>query len=419
MFETIRNAWKVEDLRKKILYTLLMLFIYRLGTYVPIPGINVEFIASQVEQYGLLGFMDIMNGGALNRFTIFAMGISPYINASIIMQLLTVAIPKLEAMQKEGEDGRKKIVQITRYVTVGIGFIMAVGLIVGMGPEAVKNANPFTYITIGLAMAAGTSLTMWIGERITEKGVGNGISLLIFVSIISRLPTLVVAAIQTAFDSASNLLIYPMYIIGALLIVAAVVFVDQAERRIPIQYGKRMVGRRMYGGQSTYMPLKVNSSGVLPLIFASSFITFPGLIAEFWKGSGFYTFINTYFSMSSPIYIFLNMLLILFFTYFYTSISFNPIEMSKNLQQNGGFVPGIRPGKPTSDFLMRTSSRITLFGAVFLAILATIPTVILVMSGSRSPIGATSILIVVSVALETTNQIRSQMLMRHYKGFLE
>ena len=418
MFQTVHNALKIPDLRRKIVYTLLMLLVYRIGGFVPIAGVNSAYIAQQVQNFSLLGFIDLLSGGNMEKFTIFAMGIQPYINASIIMQLLTVAIPKLEAMQKEGEDGRKKIAQITRYVTIVIGIIMAVGIILGLGPEAVTSASVWNYISIGLSMAAGTAFTMWLGERINENGIGNGISLIIFIGIISRIPTIVANAVGSLTVNFATIWQWPLWIAGLVLLVAAVVFVDQGERRIPVRYAQRVVGRRMLGGQSTHLPLKVNSTGVLPLIFASSILQFPGIIGQFIPNTGYAKWVDANLGSSGVLFVVLQFLLILFFTYFYMTITFNPIEIAKNLQQNGGFIPGIRPGHPTSEFIQRTTNRITLFGALFLSVLATIPTIILILTGNATPLGATSVLIVVSVALETTRQIESQMVMRHYEGFL-
>ena len=422
MLETFRNAWKVEDLRKKIIYTLIMLLIYRVGSIIPIPGVNVEYISQKVNNISLLGMLDFINGQNFSNFTIFAMGISPYITSSIIMQLLCVAIPALERLQKEGEEGRKKIAQITRVVTIALGCIMAIGIIVGLGSGAMyrgAEANFLDYLLVFLSLAAGTALTMWIGEHITENGVGNGISLLIFVGIIDSFPGEVYTGIQSVIAKPVTAWFIPLVIVGILVLVVGIVFVDGGQRRIPVQYAKRMVGRKMYGGQSTYIPLKVNSSGVMPLIFAISIIQFPGLIAQFWPTSAFALWYGKWFSTSSWLYMLVYALLILGFTYFYTMISFNPVEMSKNLQQNGGFVPGIRPGKPTADYLTRISNRITLFGAIFLAVIAVIPSAILAIAGVRAPFTASGILIVVSVALETTQQLEAQMMMRHYKGFMK
>ena len=422
MLETFRNAWKVEDLRKRIIYTLVMLLIYRVGSVIPTPGVNVDYIAQQVSNISMLGMLDFINGQNFSNFTIFAMGISPYITSSIIMQLLTIAIPALERLQKEGEEGRKKIAEITRVVTIALGCIMAIGIILGFGSGAMargEDANFLDYALVFLTLAAGTALTMWIGERITQNGVGNGISLLIFVGIIASFPGQVYTGIQSVILNPMSAWAIPVVIVGIIVLVVGIVFVDSGQRRIPVQYAKRMVGRKMYGGQSTHIPMKVNSTGVMPLIFAISIIQFPGLIAQFWPTSGFALWYGRWFNASSWVYMVVYALLILFFTYFYTSISFNPTEMSKNLQQNGGFIPGIRPGKPTADYLSRISNRITLFGAIFLALIATIPSAILALPGNSAPFTATGILIVVSVAMETTQQLEAQMMMRHYKGFMK
>jgi preprotein translocase subunit SecY len=422
VLETFRNAWKVEDLRKRIIYTLVMLLIYRVGSVIPTPGVNVDYIAQQVSNISMLGMLDFINGQNFSNFTIFAMGISPYITSSIIMQLLTIAIPALERLQKEGEEGRKKIAEITRVVTIALGCVMAIGIILGFGSGAMArgaDANFLDYALVFLTLAAGTALTMWIGEHITQNGVGNGISLLIFVGIIASFPGQVYTGIQSVVLNPMSAWSIPLVIVGIIVLVVGIVFVDSGTRRIPVQYAKRMVGRKMYGGQSTHIPMKVNSTGVMPLIFAISIIQFPGLIAQFWPTSAFALWYGKWFSASSWVYMVVYALLILFFTYFYTSISFNPVEMSKNLQQNGGFIPGIRPGKPTSDYLARISNRITLFGAIFLALIATIPSAILALTGNSAPFTATGILIVVSVAMETTQQLEAQMMMRHYKGFMK
>ena len=422
MLETFRNAWKVEELRKKIIYTLIMLLIYRVGSVIPTPGVNVEYIAQQVNNVSMLGMLDFINGQNFSNFTIFAMGISPYITSSIIMQLLCVAIPALENLQKEGEEGRKKIAQITRLVTIALGCIMAIGIIVGLGSGAMARgaeANFLDYLLVFLSLAAGTALTMWIGERITENGVGNGISLLIFVGIIASFPGQVYTGIMSVIQNPMSFWTIPLVLIGIALLVVGIVFVDKGQRRIPVQYAKRMVGRKMYGGQSTHIPIKVNSSGVMPLIFAMSIIQFPGMIAQFWPTSGFAMWYGKMFAPTSWLYLIVYGLLIVGFTYFYSMITFNPIEMSKNLQQNGGFIPGIRPGKPTSEHLARISNRITLFGALFLAIIAVVPSAFLGMAGIATGFTANGILIVVSVALETTSQLETQMMMRHYKGFMK
>ncbi len=421
MFETIRNAWKVKDLRKKILYTLVMLLVYRLAGVIPVAGIDTAKVASTMQNFSLLNFMAAMTGNQFSQMTIMAMGITPYINASIIMQLLTVAIPYLENLQKEGEEGRKKIAQYTRYATVILGFIQAVGLVVGMGAMKSETfGSPFiTSCVIGISMAAGTALAMWIGERITQNGVGNGISLLIFAGIIASLFTWAVSGITALVTdfSIKTLLIAIVLILGVLVMVTAVTFVSMGERRIPVAYAKRVVGRKMYGGQSTHIPLKVNSGGVLPLIFAYSIIQFPGTIMGFWSSSKIAQWWNNSFMYSGWYQLVLAVLIILF-AYFYSSISFNPVDIAKNVQQNGGTIPGIRQGKPTVDYLARTSHRLILFEGIFLALLATIPTMISLWGGINLPFAASSVLIAVSVSLETMKQIESEMLMRHYKGFL-
>ena len=420
MFETLKNAWKIADLRKKILYTLGMLLIYRMLCFIPTPGVETTKIADALNMYPLLGFINQMTGADLSNYSIMAMGITPYINASIIMQLLTVAIPKLEELNKQGEEGRKKIAQITRYVTVGLGFLQAVSLTAAL--KANTYGGPLGLLTIGFCLAAGTALAMWIGERITENGVGNGISLLIFAGIISNLATFVSGSVydlfggyavgQTVKQLVSSIVVFLVLIVG-------VVFVDLGERRIPVQYAKRVVGRKMYGGQSTHIPLKINASGVLPLIFASAIMQFPGTILAFFQNSGAYAWWNEHVSATSWGYQLIFALMILGFTFFYSSISFNPVEISKNMQQNGGMIPGIRQGKPTSDFIKKISSRITLFGALFLAFLAVLPTIIYSILKVSLPFAASSLLIAVSVAMETMRQLESQMLMRHYKGFLK
>lgn len=418
MWETLRNAWKIQDLRKKILYTVGMLLVYRLLCYVPTPGVDLQAVSEAMSNYSLLGFIDSITGSNLANYTIMAMGITPYINSSIIMQLLTVAIPKLEELQKQGEEGRKKIAQITRYVTIALGFLQAIGITVGM--QAARNGSVLSYITIGVCLAAGTAMAMWIGERINEKGLGNGISLLIFAGIISRVGPMIVNTLAGIINGTESVLTALIVAVVSLAMIVAVVYVDQGERRVPVQYAKRMVGRKMYGGQSTHIPMRVNASGVLPLIFASAIMQFPSTIlaivpifsdARIWW--------DTHFYYASWGYQLIFALLIIGFTFFYNTISFNPIEMSKNLQQNGGMIPGIRQGRPTSDYLARISRRITLFGALFLAVLAVVPTLLAASAGVSIAFGASSLLIAVSVALETTRQLESQMLMHHYRGFLK
>jgi len=420
MVDTLKNAWKINDLRKKIIFTLIMLLIYRIGTFIPIPGIDGGYIRNLVEGNTLLGLLDIISGGAFGNFTIFAMGITPYINASIIMQLLTVAIPKLEQLAKEGEEGRKKIAQYVRYFTVVLAFIQALGITYGLAGGAIQDRSFLGYGIVILTLTAGTAFLMWLGEQITDRGIGNGISLLIFISIVSRLPIAVVSLWQLAFVARTlSPWALPIVVVFVVALVGGIIFVDLGQRRIPVQYAKRMVGRKMYGGQSTHIPMKVNSSGVLPIIFAVSFLALPQTLAQFFPASGFARWIGMYFSQESMLYAGIYALLIMFFTYFYTQITFNPVEVANNLKQYGGFVQGIRPGKPTADHLLKISSRITLVGAIFLTSVAIIPIIASTVTGVPMYFGGTALLIVVGVALETTRQLESQMLMRHYKGFLK
>jgi preprotein translocase subunit SecY len=423
MFETFRNAWRIEDLRKKINFTLIMLLIYRIGTFIPVPGVDSSFIKAIIDQGGLLGFFNIMSGGAFGNFTIFAMSITPYINASIIMQLLTVAIPKLERLAKEGEEGRKKIAQYTRYFTVILAFVQAFGITYGLARSAgaLLQNNLWTYFVVSLTLTAGTAFLMWLGEQITEKGIGNGISLIIFTSIVSRTPLAVVQLFTLAFRAKTISPLYlPLIAIFMVALIAGVIFIDLGQRRIPVQYSKRVVGRKMYGGQSTHIPMKVNSSGVLPVIFAVSILAVPQTIAQFTSPTGgFAQWVEKWFSQSSGLYATLYALMIVFFTYFYTQITFNPHEIANNLKQYGGFVQGIRPGKPTADYLQRISNRLTLVGALFLAVVAILPIVLTAITKVPMSFGGTAVLIVVGVALETSKQLEAQMLMRHYKGFLK
>ncbi len=423
MWETIKNAWKIEDLRKKMIFTLVMLLVYRVGSFVPVPGIDVSLFRTVIDEGGLLGFFNIMSGGAFANFTIFAMSITPYINSSIIMQLLTVAIPSLERLSKEGEEGRKKIAQYTRYATIILAFVQAFGITYGLARTsgALLQNNIWSYMVISLTLTAGTAFLMWMGEQITEKGIGNGISLIIFTSIISRAPMAVVQLFRMAFQTNEiSPLLLPVIAIFMLVLIAGVIFIDLGQRRIPVQYSKRVVGRKMYGGQSTHIPMKVNSSGVLPVIFAVSILAVPQTIAQFMsQDSGFVIWVGKWFGQDKALYAILYALMIIFFTYFYTQISFNPVEIANNLKQYGGFVQGIRPGRPTSDYLMKISNRLTLVGGLYLALVAILPIIVTKITSVPMAFGGTAILIVVGVALETSKQLESQMLMRHYKGFLK
>lgn len=424
MFSTLRNAWKVPDIRKKIIYTLMMLLVYRVGAHVPVPGMNVVALGEAMEQGNLLaGFMDLFAGGALSRFSLFALGITPYITASIIMNLLTMALPPLERLSKEGPEGRKKIASITRYAAVILGLVQAVAILISYDDFilTIGGAPRFmSWITMLLCLTAGTALIMWIGEHITENGVGNGISLIIFISIVSRLGPAALIMGGNAINPdvpGTTIVSAIVVVIAALLIVTGITFIDLGERRIPVQYAKRVVGRKMYGGQSTHIPMKINQSGVLPLIFAMTLMQFPTIIAQLFGSdiSGYEKIMGA----DKPLYLVVFALLIFFFTFFYSQATFNPPDVAKNMQQNGGFIPGIRAGKPTSDYLTKILTRVTLFGALFLALVATIPTGLSAIAGFKSAFGATSLLIMVSVSLETTRQLESQMMMRHYKGFLK
>ncbi|MCL2672398.1 MAG: preprotein translocase subunit SecY [Clostridiales bacterium] len=420
MLNTFINAFKVKDLRKKILYTLMLLVIYRLGCTIPIPGIDVEVWKGLIQNLTLFDFLDMLSGSAISQFTLFAMGISPYITASIILQLLTIAIPALERMSKE-EDGRQKIEKITRYVGIGLALVQSFSIIITYGSQIVtSDPKWWTYATIIITSAGGTAFLMWLGERITEKGIGNGISMLIFASIISRVPKFLIGLFQGLIVGTQ---VWQFFLALALIValITFVVHIDKAVRKIPVQYAKRVVGRKLYGGQNTHLPLKANANGVLPLIFAMTIMQFPTMIFQFFPNSGAGKWYENNMSANANlpiIYYVVFFLLIIGFGYFYSSITFNPAEMSKNLQQNGGFIPGIRPGKPTGEYLGKVSNRLTLYGSLFLAIIAIVPTVVLNQLNITSMFGATSVLIMVNVALETTEALESQMLMRHYKGFL-
>ena len=428
MFTTLRNAWKIPELRKKILFTLFVLLIYRLGACVPVPYVNVSELATYFSQQlsgTVLGLYNAMSGSAFSQATVFAIGIQPYINASIIIELLAIAIPALERLAKEGgEEGQKKIQRITRYTTVGLALLMGFAYYVML-----KNYNLLTEtsfisgLVIVVTFMAGASFLMWMGEQIDQFGIGNGISMILFAGIVSRLPSLVSTLVSSLASGAIKWYTAILIVIGMLLIVVFIVFITNSERRIPVQYAKRVVGRKMYGGQSTFLPIKVNMSGVLPIIFAQSIATLPATIIAFTGtgSSAFWTWMNKYiFDTTSAVYIVCYFLLIIAFSYFYATIQFNPIEIANNLKKNGGFIPGFRPGKPTSDFILKVINKITLFGALYLAIIAILPIIVgIVIKNTSLAVGGTSVIIVVGVALETVKSLEAQMLMRHYKGFLE
>ena len=437
MFNTIKNAWRIPDLRKKMLYTLMIIIVFRFGSVIPVPFLDASALSNLMEAAGsnsALGYINMLTGGAFSYASLFAMGITPYINSSIIMQLLTIAIPALERLSKEGESGRKKIAAITRYVTVALGLLQGVGYYFYLRSNAgiVKHTDGFMGFFVGLVIVlcftAGTALIMWMGEQINEKGIGNGISIILFAGIVARLPVTfggVWQYFQLGLTSPSSsgqyLILAPLFIVLFLVVIWVIVFMNEAERRIPVQYAKKVVGRKMYGGQNTYMPVKVAMSGVMPVIFASAILSIPQFIQIFWNPTeGFGKAVMDAFSNTGWIYTILYFLLIIMFAYFYMSVQYNPLEMANNLRQNNGTVPGLRPGKPTAEFIAKILSKVTLIGALFLAFVALIPIIFTNLTGMYGlSIGGTSVIIIVGVALETVKQMESQMMMRHYKGFLD
>ena len=429
MFQTLKNAWAMPELRKKILYTLFIILIFRFGSCIPVPFIDTQLLAQYFEQAStngsMLGYLDMFSGGGLSRATIFAMSITPYINASIILQLLTVAIPALERMVKDGgEEGRKKIASWTRYVGVLLGLLQGLSYYALLRNQGfLSDKGVLAAATIVMTFTAGTALIMWMGEHITQKGIGNGISIILFAGIVSRGPSLMRTLGNLFQTGTSGIVSAILMIIIGIFIVVFIVFMSNAERRIPVQYAKRVVGRKMYGGQSTHLPIKVNASGVMPIIFASSILSLPQTISMFWhpESGSVGAHILNLFSQTSVFYIVLYALLILAFAYFYASIQFNPIEIANNLKKNGGFIPGFRPGKPTSDFITKALGKVTFVGALFLAVVALLPLIVGAVNSSLSNValGGTSVIIVVGVALDTVKQMEAQMLMRHHKGFLE
>ncbi len=426
MFETIKNAWKIADLKKKLLFTAVFLLIYRLGCHIPVPGLIEEAFAKLIEGNQLFGFMDTFSGGAFSNASLFAMGITPYINSTIILQLLTIAIPALERLQKEGAEGRKKIQQYVRYLTVILGFFQASMLFINLKTSGAiyDGGTVISFFLISLTFTAGTAFIMWIGENITEKGIGNGISLIIFAGIIARGPAGIQSILyyyqQGQLGSGIVGILGVSLIFGVFLVsVVGVIYVTQAERRIPIQYAKRVVGRKMYGGQSTHLPIKVNMAGVIPIIFATSLTALPGILVSFIAPQTESAFLLALQTTGGPIYLIIYAMLILFFTFFYTIIQFNPVEVANNLKKNGGFIPGVRPGKPTSVYINNVLNRLTWFGGFFLATVAVFPGIMGGLFDMNIWFGGTALLIVVGVALDTVKQIESQMLMRHYKGFLD
>ena len=424
MLSTLKNAWKITELRSRMMYTFLLLVVFRLGSVIPVAGVNIDYVREIVSNAGLLSMFDMFSGGAFGNMTIFALSITPYITSSIIVQLLTIAIPSLEQLAKEGEEGSKKIAQYTRYGTIILALIQATGISVGLFRGALINTDAFSVIVVIMTLTAGTAFLMWLGEQITEKGVGNGISLIIFAGIVSRIPDGIFKTYILARQGELSIVSILIFLVMAAVIIVGVVAIQEGTRKIPVQYAKRVVGRKMYGGQSSHIPLKVNQTGVIPVIFASSLLAFPQTLAYFFgQDSGFGAFVQKWLSPAGGpgiyIYNILSALLIIFFAYFYTAVTFNPVEVANNMKKNGGFIPGIRPGRPTAEYLSKILNRITLAGAIFLAFIAIIPTIILNLIGMPISFGGTSILIVVGVALETMKQIEAQMMMRHYQGFLK
>ena len=436
MFQTLRNAFKVKDIRSKIFYTFLMLVVVRLGSQLPIPGVDRSYFANWFSQQvgDAFNFYDAFTGGSFEEMSIFALNITPYITSSIIIELLTIAIPKLEEMQKDGEEGRKKLTAITRYVTVGLALLESIAMVIGFGRQGlIPDMTAMNVITVVVSLTAGSAFLMWVGERITEKGVGNGISIVLMINILSRVPSDITTLYETFIKPqtvAKGALAAVIILAVIVVTVVLVILLNGATRNIPVQYAKKMQGRKMVGGQSSSIPLKVNTAGVIPVIFASSLMSMPSIIAAFMgrgNGNGIGSKIlkglsqQNWFSLSNPVYTLgfvLYAVMIVFFAYFYTSITFNPIEVADNMKKQGGFIPGIRPGKPTQDYLEKILNYIIFIGAIGLLIVCTIPIVFNGAFGASVSFGGTSIIIIVGVVLETLKQIESQMLVRNYRGFL-
>ena len=426
MIETVRNAWKIKELRAKILFTIVALVVFRFGHSIYVPYVDTDLLATTFAAYSstILGYFNVLAGGGLSTASVFALSVYPAINASIIMQLLQVAIPALESLAKDGgEEGRKKLASITRYVTVAIATVMGFSYYVMLKSQGVLlRTGAWSGIVIVLTFVAGASFVTWLGEQITEKGVGNGTSMLIFIGIVSRGPSAAMSMVSGVINGTMAWWKALLTIILFVAIIAFVAFITNAERRIPVSYAKRVVGRKQYGGQNTHLPMKVNMAGVMPVIFASTIVTVPSTIAAFFtpaEGSFWAGFVNV-FSQGKPLYIIVYVMLIFGFAYFYSAIQFNPIEVANNLKNNGGFIPGFRPGRPTSDFIAKVLNKITLMGAIFLAIVCGLPQIMSNIDGMAGlSVGGTSVIILVGVALDTVKAIENQMLMRHYKGFLE
>ena len=441
MIRTLVNSWKVPELRKKLLFTIFIIIVFRFGSMIPVPFLNVEALAGMMGSLGdsgaILTYLDTLSGGAFAQATVFAMSVSPYINASIIMQLMTVALPYLESLQKEGEEGRKKMMAITRYLTIFLGLMQGTAFYLYLRNGSYLGESIVTYtegfsgifaaIVIVLSFTAGTAVMMWLGEQINEKGVGNGVSILMFAGIVARMPSLITRlavyfslAVENPEQYTKYFVFVPLFVVMFLFMMWVIVFMNDAERRIPIQYAQRTVGRRMYAGQSTHIPLKIGIAGVMPIIFATSILAIPNFVNFFVHPTGWWKTILDSLSINGPIYNTIYFLLIIMFSYFYVSITYNPIEMANNLRQSNGVIPGIRPGKPTSEYFAKVLSKVTFMGAIFLGFIALLPIAFSIGTGMGNlSMGGTSIIIMVGVALETIKQMESQLMMRHYKGFLD
>ena len=431
MFKTLKNAWSIPEMRSKMIYTLVIVLLYRIGAVIHVPFTDYEMMEAQfsIADGNLFAYLNILSGDAFSKATLFALSISPYITSSIVMQLLAIAIPALERLSKNGEEGQKKITQITRFVTIALGFLTAFGYYMYMknyGFLTARGNSVFGAFVIILCYTAGSALIMWLAEKINENGIGNGISIILFANIIASTASGVVSMVSYAMEDAWNLVLIEVIAFASLACIAWVVYITNSERRLPVQYAKKVVGRKMYGGQSTNLPIKLNMSGVMPIIFANSIVALPStielLLQNVIKKDGFWDKFFGVFAYDKPLYAILFFILIIAFAYFYILISFNPVEVANNLKKNGGFIPGYRPGKPTSDFITKVLNRITLIGALFLGVIAVVPLIVNMLSktslGSLA-FGGSSLLIVVGVILETTREIEAQMTMRHYKGFLE
>ncbi len=425
MLRTVAKAWNIPDIRKKIIFTLCMLLVFRIGAQIPVPGMDREVLSQTFDSdTGLFALFNLFSGGAFSNFTIFALSITPYITASIILQLLTIAIPSLERLAREGTEGRKKIAQYTRYLTVALAVVQAIGVTIGLFRQALVSTDAFSIIVIVLVLTAGTAFLMWLGEMINENGIGNGISLIIFAGIIARLPSACQEIWNKLHDGTMSIVTLIVFVLFCVVVIVGIIEIQQGQRRIPVQYAKRVVGRKMYGGQATHIPLKVNQAGVIPVIFAMAFLQFPLTVVYFMNAQGDAAqWIEKWLSPTGTpgvwVYAVFNVILIMFFTYFYTSVTFNPVEVAENMKANGGFIPGIRPGRATIEYINRVMTRITFVGAVFLAAVAVLPTIVSEMGGMNFHFGGTSLLIAVGVALDTMKQLENQMVMRNYSGFLK